>query len=132
MPLPTGKARFWMIFFSVFAFLGPFFAILGIEGSKKLSAIRNEKDTYTKDLADTLAEREQYLASLDAQKQAWQKKIADAKSQYDTLKTKQTDAIANNQKTVNVNVPKTTTYTPPPVATPVATAPKATKTTKTS
>ena len=115
MPLPTGKARFWMIFFSVFAFLGPFFAILGIESNKKLSSLRNEKNTYTKGLADTLAEREQYLTSLDAQKQTWQQKMTDTKNQYEATKTKQTDAIANNQQTVTVNEPKTVTYTPPPV-----------------
>lgn len=129
MPLPTGKARFWMIFFSVFAFLGPFFAIIGIEGNKKLSSLRDEKDTYTKGLAETLTAREQYQSSIKAQKEEWQQKMTAAKNAYDSTKSTQTDAIANNQKTVTVDVPKTITYTPPPVA---KSAPTPAKTTKAS
>lgn len=125
------KTRIILVLIAVIVFGASYFGVLMTEQKKRL-AIRSATAS---DIVTSLAEadrlRTEYFTAVETKKAELRKAMGEAKTQYETLLSRQPALIDANKKGVSVPVTKTVT-TQVPTTSVTTTKPKATRTTKTS
>ncbi len=125
------KTRIILVLIAVIVFGASYFGVLMTEQKKRL-AIRSATAS---DIVTSLAEadrlRTEYFTAVETKKAELRKAMGEAKTQYETLLSRQPALIDANKKGVSVPVTKTVT-TQVPTTSVTASKPQATRKTKTS
>ncbi len=125
------KTRIILVLIAVIIFGAVYFGVLVTEQKKRLAS----RSATVSDVQGALSEsdrlRAAYFTAVEAKKAELSKAMGEAKTQYETLLSRQPALIEANKKGVSVPVTKTVT-TQVPTTSVTASKPQATRKTKTS
>lgn len=104
--MATTKTKFFLFLFALFAFLGPFAAILAIEKTKRAESLIAKQEEIALAQKETALARYQYYLDENDRKNNLKQSMQEAKTQYEQLLKDQPALIKQKQTTVNQTVIK--------------------------